>query len=153
MLPPAAIDVSIVGDLLARPAPISPIYFHAVPATDTSQLITWTFGDKTTDKGAFVSHLYQNAGTYDVTAQIGDRPPRARQGHCAEAAARSEADDGRRDGSVVLRVQLANAGKLTVGMVGVPGVHPMKQKMKRGTHTIQMKLPPACGAAGSSWST
>ncbi len=89
-----------------------------------------------------MSHLFQTAGTYDVTAQVGDDGPPA---HITVIVQKPPLDLRQTtvdaNGTVGLRVQLANPGTLTVGMVGVPGAHPMKQKMKRGTHTIQMTLP------------
>ena len=143
---PAAIDVKIVGDTSRSARTDQPIQFHAVAMSVTNQSIIWKFGDKTSDQGPYVSHLFQTAGTYDVTAQVGDNGPPQHIKVIVQKppfSLKQTAVDG--DGTVVIRVQLANPGTLTVGMVGVPGMHPMKQKMKRGTHTIQMKLP-AVGA-------
>jgi hypothetical protein len=137
-----AIKVMIVGSTSRSARTDRPIKLHAIAASPTNQLIIWKFGDKTTDQGSYVSHLFQTAGTYDVTAQVGDngtpehikvivqKPP---------LSLKQTTVDGH--GTVGLRVQLANSGTLTVGMVGVPGAHPTKQKMKRGTHTVQLKLP------------
>ena len=139
---PAAIDVKIVGDTSRSARTDQPIQFHAVAMSVTNQSIIWKFGDKTSDQGPYVSHLFQTAGTYDVTAQVGDNGPPQHIKVIVQKppfSLKQTAVDG--DGTVVIRVQLANPGTLTVGMVGVPGMHPMKQKMKRGTHTIQMKLP------------
>jgi hypothetical protein len=149
---PAVTTVTIAGDASRSARTDQPIQFHATPATsvtsatkatDTNDLITWNFGDKTKgDKGDSASHLYPKTGTYFVTAQVGDGPP----SKPVKVIVQSPPLGLRRTiigpgGSVALRVQLAYKGTLTVGMVGVPGAHPLKQKLKRGAHTIRMVLP------------
>jgi hypothetical protein len=51
--------------------------------------------------------------------------------------------------TVKLQLQLANPGKLVVGLVGIHGSHKLSVKMKRGTHTVRMLLPPTARASGT----
>jgi Bacterial Ig domain len=149
VLAPAAILVTIMGTPSRSARTDRPILLHAIAASDTGEPITWTYGDKTTDEGQSVSHLFTSARTYDVSAQIGNGPA----AHVTVIVLKPPLDLRQTtvgtDGSVDLRVELANAGNLTVGMVGVPGAHPLKQKMKRGAHTIRMVLPDAVRTRGN----
>jgi Bacterial Ig domain len=149
VLAPDAIPVTIMGTLSRSARTDRPILLHAVAASNTDEPITWTFGDKTTDEGQYVSHLFQSAHTYDVSAQIGNGPA----SHITVIVQKPPLDLQQTkvatDGSIELRVQLADAGRLTVGMVGVPGARAVKGKMKRGTHTVQMTLPDAVRSRGS----
>jgi hypothetical protein len=139
---PAAVKVLIAGGTTRSAYTDQPIKFHGTPASTTSLQVMWNFDGKTTDQGQSVSHLFPTPGTYDVTARVGDNGPPEHIKVIVQKpplGLKQTTVDG--DLTVTLRVQLANSGTLTVGMVGVPGVHPLKQKMKRGAHTLQMKLP------------
>ena len=95
---PAAIDVKIVGDTSRSARTDQPIQLHAVALSPTNQSIIWKFGDKTSDQGQYVSHLFQTAGTYDVTAQVGDNgPPQHIKVIVQKPPLEPEADDGRRE--------------------------------------------------------
>ena len=142
VIAPAAIDVTIAGSPSRSARTDQPILLHAIPASATNQLIKWKFGDKTAgDQGPYVSHLFQTAGTYVVTAQVGDNGPPAQVKVIVQKPPLDLKQTTVVNGPSGSASSSPTRATLTVGMVGVPGVHPMKQKMKQGTHTIQMKLP------------
>jgi hypothetical protein len=54
-----------------------------------------------------------------------------------------------KNGLMGMRVKLANGGKLTAGLLGVRGVHQRTVKLKKGTHTLHMQLPPSVRTRGT----
>ncbi len=127
---PAAIAVTIAGDASRAARTDRPIYAprdrRRLPPTPADQV--GVRRQDVDDQGQYVSHLFHDRRAPTTSPhRSATTARRAHHRHRPEAAARPQADDVDGNGTVGLRVQLANAGKLTVGMVGVPGMHPMKQ--------------------------
>jgi hypothetical protein len=156
---PGEVVVSIAGADIQSTYTDRPIKLSATPvgtiagaaAAAAASKITWTYGDGTaaTDQGPTVTHLFPTAGRFDVTARVGSGPPDSVTITVTKppfTIRRTEVGPG---GAMAVRVQLATAGKLAIGLVGVQGAHQRKLKLKRGTHTVRMQLPAGARTRGT----
>jgi hypothetical protein len=147
--PPAAVAVSLAGASPRAARTDRPLALHAIvpPDVDPSQIV-WSFGDRTPDDhGAYVTHLFTVAGQYSVTAQFGDDgPPTKLEVFVSPPPLVVRSTLVQPGGSIRLRVKLAAPGTLKLAMMHVSGARTLKQKMKRGSHTIELSLP--AGARG-----
>jgi Bacterial Ig domain/PKD domain len=127
-----------------------PITLTATPTVsgaDASK-ISWSFdGAPPTDQGPTVAHLFSKARTYTVTARVGNGPADTITVYAQKPLLSLKSTDLAR-GVMGLRVQLSKPGKLTVGLLGIPGPH-RTVKLKSGTHTLHMKLPLSARTRGT----
>jgi PKD domain/Bacterial Ig domain len=151
--PETAVAVSIEPSGVRAARTDRAIEFRATPTdarvvTDLSK-ITWDFGDGTVDHGPTVSHLFTQVNTYTVLATIGNGPPATVTVIVQKPPLIVRDTSLLHKRTVKLKLQIANPGKLTVKLVGVPGSRELTAKMKRGTHTVHMLLPAAARRSGT----
>jgi hypothetical protein len=151
--PPPPVIVTIAGVQPRAARTDRAIAFHAAPnqvGVDPSK-ITWDFGDgsKFEDHGPSVSHLYTQVGSYTVSASIGDGPVAHVLVLVQKPPLVVRSTSLLRRRMVKLQLQIANPGKLVVGLVGIRGSHKLTAKMKRGTHTVRMLLPATARTNGT----
>ena len=144
------IPVSIAGDATRAAYTDRPITLEATPTVadaDTSK-IQWSFGDGSNDLGKTVSHLFTTVGAFKVTAQIGDGPA-ASVTVFVQKPPLTITSTSLKNGLMGMRVKLANAGKLTSGLVGLRGVPHRTVKLKKGTYMLHMQLPASARTRGT----
>jgi hypothetical protein len=157
-LPPEP-SVLIAGEKTRKAVTNRPIMLRASVSASTlsasasiasvERKIVWSYKDRSPgDQGPSVTHLFTRAGTYKVTAGVGDGTPDTVTVFVTKPPLSLNGTD-LRGGTMSLRVQLASAGRLSISLMGVPNAHQRKVKLKRGTHTVRMTLPARARTRGT----
>jgi hypothetical protein len=156
---PAEPSVVIAGEKTRKAVSNRPIMLRASVSASTlsssasiasvERTITWSYSDGSPgDQGRTATHLFARPGIYKVTARVGDGPPDS----VTVLVTKPLLSLNRTDLTGVtmsLRVQVTSAGKLAIGLMGVPGARSRTIKLKRGTRTVRMTLPPRARTRGT----
>lgn len=151
---PGSIPVTIAGKSARVAFTDKPINLKATPMVTGADpnAIDWRYNDenaKPSDRGPSVWHLFSHVGTYTVFASIGTGPLQSVQVFVSKpplSITRTQLGAG---GMMQLRVHLGASGKLALGLLGVNGARPTQVKLKKGTHTLRMRVPASARTRGT----
>ncbi len=147
-LPPAP-TVIATGNPTTGPAPLSVSFSATVSQGLAPFSYAWTFGDGSSDSGAYVTHTYQSPNTYTAQVVVTDSRGRSASSSVTVTVSQASGSGGGNGGGSNVGPQstdwtpiLAAVGILVIAAVGVAGLLIARGRRRRAAPPQQPYQPP-----------